>query len=108
MIFRPSAWLVGGGSHGGRCHSMSGAARDDDFSPCGMAGDRRLERRTMPKIERIDRLHVVMTVEQHMRSPFAVSLAVGLGDDGGMTGRRPDFGRKAKRRNIFRKMIGRR
>ena len=31
----------------------------------------RLERRRIPQIERIDRLHVVVTVEQHARTFFA-------------------------------------
>ena len=84
-----------------------GAARDDDLSSVGMGGDFRLEWRTMPEIERVDRLHVVMAVEQHVR-PGAVAFAVAfaLGDDGGMTGRRPDLGRKAERRDIAGKMIG--
>src|SRR5260370_7235251 len=78
------------------------AARDDDFSPVGMRGNSRLERRTMPKIERIDRLHVVMTVEHHMRSPSAVSLAVGPGDDARMTRRPPDLPPKPPPRDIPR------
>ena len=49
--------------------SSCGAARDDDLAPVGMVGHDRLERRAMPEIERIDRLHVVVTVEQHMRPP---------------------------------------
>src|SRR5260370_5023733 len=62
----------------------------------------------MQKIERIDRLHVVMTVAQHMRSRPTVSLAVGPRDDGGMTGRRPHVGLKSERCDIPGKMIGRR
>ena len=54
-----------------------GAARDDDLAPVGMVGDHRLERRTIPEIERIDRLHIVMAVEQHMRTRLAVS-AIGF------------------------------
>ena len=48
-----------------------GAARDDDLSPVGVIGHDGLEWRTVPEIERIDRLHVVMAVEQHMRPPAA-------------------------------------
>ena len=49
-----------------------GAARDDDLSPVGMVGDGRLEWRTVPKTERIDRLHVIVTVEQHVRPPVTL------------------------------------
>ena len=41
MILRPSAWSVTTGSNGGRCH----------------------------KFERIDRLNIVVAIEQHMRPP---------------------------------------
>ena len=60
----------------------------------------------MPQIERIDRLHIVVTVKQHVRPP--VLAAVGFGDDGGVTGRRPDLGRKPECRDIAGEMIGRR
>ena len=36
----------------------------------------------------------------------AVGAAIGLGDNGGMTGGRPDLGRKSKRGNVFGEMIG--
>ena len=85
-----------------------GAARDDDLSSVGMVGDGGLERRTMPEIERIDRLHVVMAVEQHMRPRPPLPPPLALGDDGGMTGGRPDLGRKTERRDIPGQMIGRR
>ena len=78
MIFRPSAWSAIG----------------------------RLERRTMPEIERIDRLHIVVTVEQHMRPPAIFGPAVDLGDDRRMTGRRPDLGGETERRDIPGQMIG--
>src|SRR5580704_12797835 len=55
----------------------SSAARDDDLAPVGMRGHFRFERRTMPEIERVDRLHVVMAVEQHVRPRAAI--AIGLG-----------------------------
>jgi hypothetical protein len=57
---------------------------------------------------RIDRLHIVVTIEQYVRPPVPLRAAIGFGDDGGMTGRRPDFRREAERRNILGKMIGRR
>ena len=52
---------------------VAGAARDDDLAPAVERLDARLERRRLPQIERIDRLHVVMAVEQHARR-FAVAL----------------------------------
>ncbi len=46
---------------------VAGAARDDDLAAAVERLDARLERRRLPQIERIDRLHVVMAVEQHAR-----------------------------------------
>ena len=46
---------------------VAGAARDDDFAPAVERFDARLERRRLPQIERVDRLHVVMAVEQDAR-----------------------------------------
>ncbi len=62
----------------------------------------------MPKIERIDRLHIVVTVEQHvrLRRGVALSLAIGFRDDGGMTGGRPHLGRKSECRDVLGEMIG--
>src|SRR5947209_4763171 len=77
-----------------------GAARNDDFASIGVRGNRGLERRTVPKIERVNRLYVIMTIEQHVRPAFAgcfsipVTLDRTLGNDGGMTGCWPDFGLK--------------
>src|ERR1700730_19184439 len=63
-------------------------------------------------MELVDLLHVVMPVEQYVWPrpvfSFAVSLTVAFGDDRGMACRRPDIGRKTERRDILRKMIGRR
>ena len=42
---------------------VAGAARDDDLAATVERLDARLERRRLPQIERIDRLHVVMPVE---------------------------------------------
>jgi hypothetical protein len=39
---------------------------------------------------------------------LAVSIAVRLGNDGGMTGGRPDLGGKTERRDVLCQMIGRR
>ena len=51
---------------------VAGPARDDDLAPAGKRLDARLERRRLPQIERIDRLHVVMAVKQHARAGGAV------------------------------------
>ncbi len=53
-----------------------GAARDDDLSPVGVIGDDGFEGRAVPEIERIDRLHIVVTVEQHVRSPSLLPLVL--------------------------------
>src|SRR5581483_8291001 len=67
---------------------VAGAARHDDLAPAGQRLDARLERRRLPLAQRVDRLHVVMTVEQHARA----SCAVGLADDDRMALGRPHLG----------------
>ena len=46
-----------------------GAARDDDLAAVGMVGDDGLERRSGPQVQRIDRLHVIVAIKQHMGRP---------------------------------------
>jgi hypothetical protein len=92
-----------------------GAARDDDLASIGVIGDHGFERRTMPEIERIDRLHIVVAVEQHMRPRILAAVGLtssspassSLGDNRRMAGGRPDLGGKAERRDILGQMIGR-
>ena len=84
------------------------APSDDDLASVGMIGDGRFEWRTMPKIERVDRLHVIVTVEQNVRPRPAISFAVVPGDDGRMTRGRPNVGRKIERRDIPGQVISRR
>jgi hypothetical protein len=60
----------------------------------------------MPKIERIDRLHIIMTVEQDMRTPLIFAPAIDPGDDRRMTGGRPDVGCETERCDIPGQMIG--
>ena len=63
---------------------VAGAAGADDLAPVRQRRHPRLERRRLPQLERIDRLHVVVTVEQHVRR------AVGLrrvGEHDRMAGR---------------------
>ena len=63
----------------------------------------------MPEIERIDRLHVVMSVEQHMRpAGIAISLVgINLGNDGGMAGGRPHLRLEAERLDVPGQMMRR-
>src|SRR5262249_13105330 len=69
---------------------VAGTARDDDFAAVGSGGDARGERRRFPQIERIDRLNVVVAVEQDVRGLAASAAAaiaavvVALGDDDGV------------------------
>ena len=81
-----------------------GAARNDDLAAIGVIGDDRLERRTVPEVQRIDRLHIVMPVKQNMR-PVA-RVAIRFRNDRGMPCRRPHLGLEAKRRDVPGKMIG--
>ncbi len=67
-----------------------------------MVGHHRFERRPVPEIERIDRLHVIVSVEQHART----GVAVALGDDRRMAGGRPHVGGKPERSDVFRQMVG--
>src|SRR6202007_2673718 len=43
---------------------VAGAARHDDLAAVGRGANPRRKRRLLPQIERIDRLHVVVAVEQ--------------------------------------------
>src|SRR6185436_7408217 len=57
----------------------------------------RLERRRLPQIERLCRLHVVVTVDQHcLRAGSAAPLA----DDDGVSGRRVDLRLEADLRQL--------
>src|SRR5262245_41947080 len=51
------------------------ATRDYDLAPIRQRFNARLERRRLPKIQRIDRLDVVVPVKQHSRACSAVRLA---------------------------------
>jgi hypothetical protein len=73
-----------------------------------MIGDHGLERRAMPEIERIDRLHIIVTIEQDVRPCAAVSFAVAFSDDGRMPRGRFDLTGKSERSDIPGKMICRR
>ena len=68
-----------------------------------MIGDDGLERRAVPEVQRIDRLHVIVTVEQDMRTALTVALA----DDRRMPGGRAHVGRKTDGGDIRSEMIRR-
>ena len=80
---------------------VGGAARRDHLDAVAL-DDLRLEGRRFPEIERIDRLHVVMAVEQEMGS-----LAGMVADDDRVAGRRPGAGFEAKADQVGGKPLGR-
>ena len=69
---------------------VAGAARNDRLAPVRERGDPRLEGRRLPEVERIDRLDVVVTIEQHAAAMPAHRRA--LGEDDGMAIGRVDLG----------------
>ena len=77
-------------------------ARNDDLAAIGMVGDDRFERRTVPQVKRIDRLHIVMAVEQNMRACISIALT----DNRRMSRRWTHVGHKADGRDIRCEMIG--
>ena len=79
---------------------VAGAARDDDLAAVGRRGDARLKRRRLPQRQRIDRLHVVVAVEQHMRR-LAVAGAIRLGDHRRMPAGRAQRRVEAEARQSF-------
>ena len=56
---------------------VGGAARDNRLAAVGKGRDPRLERRRLPQIERIDRLHVVVTVKHDAAAIVAGRRALG-------------------------------
>ena len=73
---------------------VAGPARNDDLAAVGERRDAWRERRRVPQIERIDRLHVVVAVEQHARA-LAVALTATLAHDDRVTLGLPNAGLKA-------------
>jgi len=74
------------------CHRLAlvvaGAARDDDFASAVDCRDARFEWRRLPKVERVDGLHVIMAVEQDTRS-LAIGAVLAFADHHRMPGSRP-------------------
>ena len=85
---------------------VAGAARDDDLATVGQRLDPRLERRRGPKLKRINRLHVVMAVEQDVRRALALPLPR-FADHHRMARGRPHLGREADAPQIGGDMLGR-
>ncbi len=54
---------------------VGGAARDDDLAVLWVVDELRFEGRRGPRLQRVGRLHVVMTVEEDMRAGAAVGIA---------------------------------
>ena len=80
------------------------AARDDNLRAI-LAGDHgRVEGVTFPQVQRIDRLHVVVTVEQNVRAALCPVLAVT--DDHGVPGCVAYLGSDAERVQLGREPIG--
>src|SRR6516165_4725844 len=59
---------------------VASAAGDDDFAPVIEGVYARFEWRRVPKIERVDRLYIVVAVEEHARR-LAISAVCALADD---------------------------
>ena len=74
--------------------------------PSGRLVDLRLERRRAPEIDRIDRLHVVVAVEQHARPAVRRGRAVALGGDHRMPGGRAHRRLEAEALEVLREVIG--
>ena len=53
---------------------VAGTARDDGLASVRQCRDARRERRRLPEIERVDRLHIVMAVEQNARTRMPVAV----------------------------------
>src|SRR5262249_31835915 len=87
---------------------VAGTARDDDFAAVGRGGDARRERRRFPQVERIDRLNVVVAVEQDVRGLAASAAAAiaALGDDDGVALGRAHAGVEADAGEIVGNELG--
>src|SRR5262249_11815403 len=79
---------------------VAGSASDNDPAPVGQRVDARLERRMGPEVERIDRLHVIVPVEQ---STWAGAATTSCLHDRATSGW-PHLGIEIERRQILRDM----
>ena len=85
---------------------VAGAARHDRLAAVRQRRDARRERRRLPQVERIDRLHVVVAVEQHARR-LAMAGAVALADHDRMPPGRPHAGVEADAAQVLGDELGR-
>src|SRR5215472_18118173 len=81
---------------------VAGASRDDDFAPL-LRRHARFERRRLPQLERVNRLHVIMAVEQDPRA--RIGAVAGSADHHRVAGGRPQSSVKAKTAEIDRDMF---
>ena len=86
---------------------VAGAAGDDDFAATIERLDARLERRRLPQIERIDRLHVVMAIEQHARRAAVGFAVAAFADDDRVAFGRPHAGLEAEPAQVGGDIFGR-
>ena len=82
---------------------VAGTTRHDDFAAAVERFDARLERRRLPQIEWIDRLHIIVSVKQNARR---ATVACGLADHDRMAVGRADARLKAEAAQIGRHMLG--
>ena len=82
------------------------AAPVDDLATVGQRVDLWLERRRAPQVQRIDRLHVIMAVEQHARAAIRSACAIAFGRDHRVPRGRADGRLETEARQVFRHMVG--
>ncbi len=86
---------------------VAGAARHDGLAAIRQRRDPRRERRRLPLVERIDRLHVVMAVKQHTwRLAVGVRRSVRLADHDRMAPGRPHAGVEADAAQVLGDELG--
>ena len=86
---------------------VAGAAGDDDLAATIEGLDPRLEWRRPPQVERVDRLHVIMAVEQHPRRVAVGCAVAAFTDDDRVAPGRPHAGLEAEPAQIGRDIFGR-
>ncbi len=84
---------------------VAGPARHDDLAAVGQRRDARRKWRRFPKVEWIDRLHVVMAVEEDARG-LAVGLRTALAHHDRMPSGGPDAGLKTNAGQILGHVFG--
>ena len=85
---------------------VAGAPGNDDLSAAFEGLDARLERWRLPQIERIDRLHIVVAVEQDARRVAVGTPVAAFADYDRMASGRTHTGFESKAAQISRDMFG--